>query len=290
MSGLRQFQRQGLASIWLAPEIAPLLAARELRSLDQFLAYDAGDRVSRASKRPVRTLTLDQAGVTQRFYLKQFRISLPWLVTEIGKRRWPLLAAPTRELRLLDALAGLGLSVMETVGWGERRLLGLPLTGFLLVREVQGREYVSDFLASSPRRRRRLRRAHGELVGILHRAGLLTKVRPNDLFVTGTDLGSCRRCLTVIDRERGLPDVRTLTLSQRVAQLADLWVKSGIMLGLAPPREALAFLAGYFSATGTTDRHERALLVRRTREHGARLIARHQPAAEYRKSFAEWYP
>jgi len=292
MSQQRIPSRTGPVRLWLAPGLAPALAAQGLATMNDFLAYGAGDRVSRASKRPVRTLTVHASGIDQRLYLKQFKLSLPWLATELGKRRWPLLAAPTRELQLLDALAGLDIKVMEAVGWGERRVLGLPLAGFLLVREVQGAEYVSDFQAATPARRRQLRRAHGQLVGILHRAGLWTKVRPNDLFVTGTELGDCRRCLTVIDRERGLTVARQLTAAQCAAQLADLLVKSGIMLGLAPPREARAFLAGYFAATDNRDPARRQALVQLTLANAARIIARHAPSApylaEFRRVYGEW--
>ncbi len=230
----------------VAVDIIPATSAGGLLSYEDFLGYRGGRLVSRPVKQPVRFIALPSEGGSG-YFLKQFRITPRALVTDLWKGRVPLMASTTRERLILGLLDELGIPVMEPVAWGERRFLGIPLSGFLLVREVTGEPFVDCYLRSSPGRRRRLRQLHGVLVGALHRAGLLTKVRPRDLFVTTDDWRDFRACLKVIDRERGAISPKTLGLGKRADQLADIWCKSGIELGIGTPLELRAFFAGYWS-------------------------------------------
>jgi hypothetical protein len=281
-------------NLWIDTVLREPLMQAKLDSLPALLAHRDGTTVSRAVKRPVLRLSLPVEGQATDFYLKQFRISWRWLLTELLKRRLPLLSAPRRELLLLDAIAALQIPVMQTRAWGERKCGPLPLAGVLLVEAVKGREYVSAYAAARPRERRRLRWLHGQLVGLLHAAGILSKVRPHDLFVSGSDWRDCRRALTVIDRERGLLLTAPLTPHKRAAQLADLLVKSGLTIDMATPREARAFLAGYrhsaaLEQSASGEGRALAALVSATLARARELIERHAPSAAYRAAFARDY-
>lgn len=54
----------------------------------------------------------------------------------------------------------------------------------------------------------------------------------------------------VIDRERGLTRLVNISLKQRGKALAEIWVKGTFIIGRAERSELLAFLAGYFAASG----------------------------------------
>ncbi|MCC5873978.1 MAG: hypothetical protein JJU22_16370 [Gammaproteobacteria bacterium] len=239
--------------------LQPALAQRGLTGLDDFLAYADKAPVSRRGKRPVRPLRLNVDGSDEGFYLKQFRITPRFLITEIIKRRLPVLASTRRELKIIRLLEQHDVPVMTPVAWGERRCLGLPVAGFLLVREVVGEPLVDRYLRATGSIRKRLRHLHGSLIGTLHRHGILTKVRPRDLIVVSESWDDFRHSLVVIDRERGLTTPVALPLKKRATQLADVWCKSGTELGLGTAGELGAFLAGYFRAAGTPPSARREL-------------------------------
>jgi hypothetical protein len=64
-----------------------------------------------------------------------------------------------------------GIPVMKPVVWGERRAFGWSISGFILVEEVGGKEFIEVYRAASLRSRRRLMWVHGEVMGTLHQWG-----------------------------------------------------------------------------------------------------------------------
>jgi tRNA A-37 threonylcarbamoyl transferase component Bud32 len=274
--------------LWIDPEIGDYLQQSGLRSLDDFLRFRDGQRVSRASKNPVLRFELETANKPRVCFLKQFAWRPRTLATELLKRRLPLLVGTSREYRLLHLLEDHGIPVVRVLAWGERRVAGMPTRGILLTEGVAGEEFVDCLHSAGPSMRRRLRFLHGALVGSLHSRGLVTKVRPTDLFVVSDDFSDFRKCLVVIDRERGLTRPRTMTLAERAGQLDDLWVKSGIITGLGTDNEQRAFLAGYENAWPSSSEisQQRRILVKRVFVQGRRLINRHPDSSAYREEFS----
>ena len=103
-----------------------------------------------------------------------------------------------RELRMLKKLRSAGFITMEPVAWGERRCFGVPLDGFLVVREVRGEEVSELYKRSSGLEKRILLETVGRLVGQLHAKGFFQPVRLKDLILTEAGL-------VLIDRETSKP-------------------------------------------------------------------------------------
>ena len=213
--------------------------------LNSFLAYRGGKLVSRRSKRNVRTLELKLDGTVRHYFLKQAQGEGWRVFTDLLRLRRNAQVSTSRERDLVEMFRQAGFSVMRVVGWGERRRLGLPVAGMLLVERVDGEEYVARYVRSSLRRRRVMMRAYGRLIGQLHQAGIDSKVRPRDLICNGENLDDPRSALVVIDRERGRCSREVLSISRRMRQLAEVWIQGGRTFGLPKPSELLAFMAGY---------------------------------------------
>lgn len=236
--------------------VRPSLAKIGISEFQDFVNYSSGELVSRRSKRPVRTLYMDNAGKKEKYFLKQFRPHLLRLTWKAWSRfQWPQ-SDIVRELSILQLFHSHGIPVMSAVAWGECRFFCWPISGFLLVEEVVGKEFVDVYRVASLRTRRRLMRAHGELMGTLHHRGIESKVHPRDLICISNDYETYRKCLAVIDRERGLTSLGNISLEQRGKALAEIWIKGAFTIGRGEPSELLAFLSGYFVASGMQKRNK----------------------------------
>lgn len=242
------------------PELRPLLAAAGLRELEDFLAFSGGSVVSRRRKRDVRRLELEVEGERRRYFLKQGRREALSATFAALRLRRPPRAAGLRERQLVERFRTHGIPVMRPVAWGERRLLGWPVSGFILVEEVVGRRFIDAYRESSLRARRRLLRAHGALMGRLHCLGIDSKVRPADLICATDEISGSQPNLVVIDREYGAREPIQLSGEQRGQGLADIWVKGALSMRLSEAgqrSELLAFLAGYLRELYLDTRPER---------------------------------
>ncbi len=223
-------------SLHINDSIRSALAKIGLSEFKDFVNYSAGELLSRPSKRPVRSLYLDVAGQKRKYFLKQ--AGFKWHCSETA-----------RELLILELFRDHGIPVMTPVAWGESKVFGWSISGFILVEEVVGREFVEVYRDASLRNRRRLMWVHGELMGTLHQKGIGSKVHPRDLICISEDYETFRKCLVVIDRERGLTRLETISLEQRGKTLAEIWIKGAFTIGRGKRTELLAFLSGYVAAS-----------------------------------------
>ncbi len=206
--------------------------------------------MSRPSKRHVRRLSLEVAGQKKKYFLKQSGFQSFHLLMKSWCRLQVPLSGTARELLLLELFRDQGIPVMKAVAWGERTVLGWPVRGFILVEEVVGKEFVDVYRGASLRVRRRLFRLYGELMGTLHRIGIDSKVRPQDLNCISDNYKDFRNCFVVIDREHGRPYLMGLSIEQCGIRLGDIWAKGMYRIGLGERSELLAFLSGYFTGAG----------------------------------------
>lgn len=102
------------------------------------------------------------------------------------------------EVKMLLTLRSAGFAVMEPVAWGEESIGWFKVRGFLLVREVIGKEVTELFDCLSEREKCALMVQVGQLVGRLHAQGFFHPVRLKDLILTNTGL-------VLIDRETSKP-------------------------------------------------------------------------------------
>ena len=215
-----------------------------------FTQYSSGAVVSRPSKRDVRTLCLEIEGKKKKYFLKQTGIQhLQIALKSLYQVHVPC-SATAREISILGLFRNHDIPVMRPVAWGERRLFGWSMGGFILVEEVVGKEFVNVYRSASLRQRRRLMYIYGELMGTLHHRGIQSKVRPQDLICVSEDYETFRKCFVVIDRERGQTHPVSLSVKDRGKLLADIWLKSAFTIGTGTFSELRSFLSGYFEVLG----------------------------------------
>ena len=225
-----------------------LLEKHGLARADVLLEGPVGGVVSSEPGREVRLLRL--AGGEERsgeevLYLKRRGRESWWrllgMLVIYGRRPC---SGPLRERALVRALSAAGFATMEPVAWGERRVLGMPIAGFLLVKAVEGKSAADVYQKAAPGERSVLMRRLGELTGRLHRAGFLHPVRLKDLIVGPHD------ALVLIDRESGKPWAGKFTIERGLASLARATrrtLRDGHRIG---PAEARAFVRGYAEGCG----------------------------------------
>jgi hypothetical protein len=221
-----------------------------LCEFQDFMTYSEGQIVSRRAKLPVRALYLMVDGQQRKYFLKKKASQFPYgaLRTWLRFQNHPLGSA--REFRILELMRELSIPTMTPVAWGELKILGCSIKGFILVEEVIGKAFIDVYRKSSLRVRRRLFRAYGALMGVLHRKGIDSKVRPQDLMCVSDNYANARNCFVVIDREHGKPHLVELSIEQCGIRLGEIWVKGMHRIGLGERTELLAFLSGYLSEAG----------------------------------------
>jgi len=102
----------------------------------------------------------------------------------------------------VQTLGERGFHVMQPVAWGEEMLLGIwPLRGFLLIKEVIGRELTNLFAEEQDSNVRGIAfEAMGRFIGKLHGAGFFHSPRIRDYIVVPSfDKDSNQLSLTMID-------------------------------------------------------------------------------------------
>ena len=143
-----------------------------------------------------------------------------------------------REVCMIQRLKSAGFAVMEPVAWGQEWVNGFRFRGFLLVREVCGKE-VSDLLENAcGRERNQLMEEVGELIGKLHVKGFFQPVRLKDLICA-------EEGLVLIDRETSKPWRSFFWKRQCMVSLARAvrrTVRDGYLIGVGSAR---SFLLGY---------------------------------------------
>ena len=226
------------------------LATIGISEFQDFINYSSGTLVSRPFKRHVRTLYLDVAGQKKKYFLKQTGRQSFKSVFKAWCRLQSPLSDTAREQLLLELFRAHEIPVMKHVAWGDCRVCGWSVASFILVEEVVGKEFVEVYREASIRTRRRLMWIHGELMGILHKKGIDSKVHPRDLICISQNYTSFQNSVVVIDRERGRTYQEHISLKHRGKTLAEIWVKGAFTLGRGERSELLAFLSGYLGAAG----------------------------------------
>lgn len=180
---------------------------------------------------------------------------------------------------------------MNPVAWGEHTVLDWPVRGFIMGEEVVRKEFVEVYRDASLRSRRRLMWVHGELMGTLHQRGIEPKVRPGDLICISEDYETFRKCLVVIDRERGRTHPVSISLKDRGNTLAKIWIKGAFTIGRGERSELLAFLSGYFAASGIhrLSKAIRGDLVNWVLRRAADILANYERFSSLRQDFKEKY-
>lgn len=157
-----------------------------------------------------------------------------------------------REMKLLQQLDQANLPAARPLGWGEMRLLGIPLRGFIITQAIPGKDLKQTLEQSDHTRHRKLWKKAGHLLGSLHRHGFYQTVRTKDVIVASDVPPNESRwqagALVLIDREARYPYPKRFSPPRCIQGLARCLAKhlrSGQAFGADDRR---CFLRAYLRA------------------------------------------
>ena len=256
-----------------------------LQSYDDFIEFTGGELVSRAEKSPVRKIMLESNGISSNYYLKQTAIfryrtanqqtstkkHISSMLRMLRRGRWPHCRSFLEYLSVVY-YQRLNIPVMEPIAWGEKRFLGWPLNGFVLVKESVGESLSVAFSNATENSRRKLAYSYGSLLGCMHYNGVFDGARCRDVICKTDDSRDFRKSLVAIDRERGkycdsiFKKSREETIRLIVKSLrGSLFPSAGMIVGAPTKIQLLAFFSGYFrqNAQASGDKREILTAIRR---------------------------
>jgi hypothetical protein len=197
----------------IKPAFAALLQAHDLGSYHQLIQTTTGRVVEEDSLRDVRCLELDG----QKFYLKRTRLEKAKSALESYGRGRLAHSKPYREMLQFKHLALLGFDVAEVVATCEELHFGIPQRGFVMTREVEGRDLALVYRAADDRQRCHILEQFGSLLGRLHASGFYGSTRLKDIIYADAAGGSPK--LTLIDRETRNPYPKRATAKRVMSRL-----------------------------------------------------------------------
>lgn len=233
------------------PPFEDILKDSYLNSYDFLMRGVIGESISFENGAEVRKFSIKNGEVTHTFYLKRNwkKFPLDWIAKKIlrGKTQH---SVPYLELIAINLLREHNFPVMKPVAWGERRILTIPVEGFLLIQEVPGKSAESYWLLNESQIRLRLMRDIGTLLGKLHVAGFFAWVRLKDIICSDIPSDPQKLIpLTLIDRECSPDRLKKFTPKNCYQSLAEC---CGYLLKLNPTatrREIAVFIRSYLKQT-----------------------------------------
>ncbi len=197
----------------IKPVFAALLQAQDLGNYCQLMQTSSGRVVEEDDLRDVRCLELNG----QKFYLKRTRSEKAMSALESYGRGRLAHSKPFKEMLQFRHLAQLGFDVAEVVATGEELHYGIPQRGFIMTREVEGRDLALVYRAADDTERCHILRHFGSLLGRLHANGFYGSTRLKDIIYA--DLPGDSPKLTLIDRETRNPYPKRATARRVMSRL-----------------------------------------------------------------------
>jgi hypothetical protein len=195
------------------PTFEPLLQANNLSSYSQIMQTSSGIIIEEECSRDVRSLDLDG----QKLYLKRCRrekLSSALQSYCLGKLAH---SKPYKEMLQFRYLSQRHFAVAEVVAVGEELNYGIPLSGFIMTREVPGQDLALVYRAADKDTRHCIMSDYGSLLGRLHNCGFYGSLRLKDIFIDGDPCKS--PTLTQIDRETRRPYPRPVRENRVLTRL-----------------------------------------------------------------------
>jgi len=197
----------------IKPAFADLLKAHDLGNYRQLMQTSDGRVIEQDSLRDVRCLELDG----QKFYLKRTRSEKAKSALESYGRGRLAHSKPFKEMLQFKHLARLGFDVAEVVATGEELHYGIPQRGFIMTREVEGRDLALVYRAADDTQRCHILEHFGSLLGRLHDNGFYGSTRLKDIIYAEAAGNSPK--LTLIDRETRNPYPKRATAKRVMSRL-----------------------------------------------------------------------
>ncbi len=232
---------------WVGEKFKEIFEYASLNNFENLYSDDLGQLIREESEKSIRYFQVYHKGSTLGYYVKKecpaFISHLKYL---IKKNRFCKLNTQ-HEFNLIQLYQRQGIAVVEPVALGERRVLGIPIRGFLVQKEVVGHELVDLMKEGSKEERIKLLKAYGKLVGELHSKGLITSiVRVTDLICVSPMDSSWKDIrLMVIDREKGPLKIEKFTSAKAASILSSILIRFFIYVDAPSAKEVRCFLRTY---------------------------------------------
>ena len=230
-----------------------ILKAASINSYDTLMRQNIGEVISFEDNRgEVRKVSIKARETVHNFYLKRYWQQLPLSWTLKKLLRGKLIHSTAHlELTAINLLRQKNFQVMKPVAWGERRVLTIPIEGFLLVEEVSGKSAEDYWRENNLQLRLRLMKDLGTLCGKLNIAGFFAWVRLKDIICPNipSDLQQPIP-LFLIDRECSKDRLQKFTPKSCYKFLAQCY--GYLILRFNPtPKEIIVFIRSYLQQTKT---------------------------------------
>lgn len=223
-----------------------LLAENNLTEYDDFFKdRDDLKLLTKERSASVHKVDLKSQSGEQTLFLKRCFSERPRKVIRKFMRGSLYKQSAIIEKENLGFLDGLGINVMKIAAWGEKRVMGYPVTSFLLVPIVDGEEFIDFYRHADATARKALYREFGKLIGYLHYQGIDSIVRPQDVFCLSEAADKVK--LTIIDREEGSTKIKQPDIGKITLELAVMFIKGVIRYQQVAinAREASLFCQAY---------------------------------------------
>ncbi len=276
--------------IWIADKYRSIFEASSSINLNDLFSGSPGKVVRIEDEKRIYYFSIGQSNSKLCFYLKQEKPKLITHLKHILKNRKFYYFRTRHELELLRMYKAQGVPVVEPVAWGEQSIFGIPIRGFLVQLEVQGKEFTDLVKKATTYERTKLIRAYGKFVADLHSKGLISSVaRVTDLICTSPLDGPQQSVtLVVIDRESGLLQVEPYTIETVSAALASTLIRFFIYIGPPSNRDVKLFLSAYLRNLSVIDRPSfrsiylatSAMFEKMSAKYRARMNTDHYNASE----------
>jgi len=219
-----------------------------LQGIDSFtslMTTDQGTVVSCSSETEIKRLTLKDKDQTTLFIKRTLYEPFNRSIAMFFRLALPRTRS-LKELQMLKRLRAHGFPCMIPVAWGERRVLGLPIIGVLVVKEVKGNEFEEAFLNTNNTEKCRLIKQLGELLGRLNNEGFFHILRLKDIIIAdNNDDYWGKNSLVLIDREVAKPWPRKFNPNNCCYCLARCYAKFIREKYILTPKQLIMFIDAY---------------------------------------------
>ena len=233
--------------LWISEQFNEVLESASLNNSESFYSDKFGHLIRQESEKSIRYFQINHKGAKFGFYVKKEHPTFSSHLKYFLKKRRFCKLNTRHELDLIQLYQRLGVSVVEPVALGEQRVLGIPIRGFIIQKEVVGHEFIDLMKEGSSEERIKLLKAYGKLVGELHSKGLITSiVRVTDLIcVSPMDVPWEDIKLMVIDREKGPLKIEQFSSAKAASILASILIRFFIYVDSPSVKEVQCFLRSY---------------------------------------------
>lgn len=241
--------------------------------LDRFEPLMHGEGLGVEVNRKPRQVVLRLDAAHGGFYLKRTWADPPPRVLRQMLHGFGPHVASLRELHMIRSLEAHGLPVMKAAAWGQRRTLGWPREGFLLVEAVPGRNVLELFAEGDDAARMHLAQAMGQLLGRLNHCGFFGALRLRDMIGPTSIHGDAPPPLVLIDRETHAPRPQRFSWEHAARCVARSYCKLRQMGHDLTPRQQAAFLDAYARAAAERQPPDQRMFIAAIGRHVRQLIA-----------------